>query len=71
MIQDLLHPKSGGYVICNYDDKVWVAFICSYNEELDDFKVKFLYLSGYNKYYCYSETKTLALWTKKYWLLHA
>ena len=51
MVQDLLRPKYGVYVICKYDDKVWVAFISSYNEEFYDFKVKFLYPSGHNKYY--------------------
>ena len=29
VVQDLLHPKSGDYVICKYDDKVWVGFISS------------------------------------------
>ena len=48
MVQDLLYPKSGDYVICKYDDKVWVAFTSSYDEEFDDFKVKLLYPSGYN-----------------------
>ena len=51
----MLNPKCGDYVICKYDDKVWVAFISSYDEEFDDFKVKFLYPSGYNKYYYYPE----------------
>ena len=55
MVQDLLHPKPGNYVVCKYDDKVWVAIINSYNEEFNDFKVKFLYPSGYNKYYYYPE----------------
>ena len=50
VIQDLLHSKSGDYAICKYDDKVWVAFISSYNEKFDDFKVKLLYSSGYNCY---------------------
>ena len=53
MVQDLLHPKPGVYVVCKYDNKVWVAIINSYDEEFDDFKVKFLYPSGYNKYYYY------------------
>ena len=60
----LLHPKSGDHVICKYDDKVWVAFICSYDEVFDDFKDKFWFPSGYNTYYCYPEMKTLAIWTK-------
>ena len=29
LVQDLLHPKSGDYVTCKYDDKVWVAFMLS------------------------------------------
>ena len=37
VVQDLLHPKSGYYVICKYGDKVWVVFISSYDEEFDDF----------------------------------
>ena len=54
VVQDLFHPKSGDYVICKYDDKVWVAFISFYDEEFDDVKVK-LYPSGYNKYCRYPE----------------
>ena len=34
-----------------------MAFISSYDEEFNDFKAKLLYPSGYNKYYCYPETK--------------
>ena len=55
MVQDLLHPKFGDYVICKYDDKVWVAFIGSYDEEFEDFKVKLLCPGEYNKYYCFPE----------------
>ena len=55
VVQDLLHPRSDDYVICKYDDKVWVAFISSYDEEFDDFKVKLLCPSGYDKYYWYPE----------------
>ena len=29
MVQDLLHPKPGDYVVYKYDDKVWVAIINS------------------------------------------
>ena len=54
VVQDLLHPKSGDYVICKYN-KVWVAFVSAYDKEFDDFKVKLLYPDGYNKYYCYPE----------------
>ena len=32
-----------------------MAFISSFDEEFYDFKVKFFYPSGYNKYYCYPE----------------
>ena len=65
VVQDLLHPKSGDYVIYKYDDKVWVAFISSYDEEFDDFKVKFLYPSGYNKFYCYPEIEHSCYLDKK------
>ena len=34
VVQGLLHPKSGDYVICKYDDKVGVAFISSYMKSL-------------------------------------
>ena len=68
MVQDLLNPKSGDYVICKYDDKVWMAIINSYNEEFDNFKVKFLYPSGYNKYsyYYYPEIEDSCHTNKKY-----
>ena len=36
VVQDLLYPNSGDYVICKCDDKV----ISSYNKKFDDFKVK-------------------------------
>ena len=42
-------------VIYKYDDKVSMAFISSYDEKFDDFKVKLLYPSGYNEHYCYPE----------------
>ena len=66
MVQDLLHPKPGYYVICKYDDKVWMAFISSYDEEFDDFKVKLLNLSGYSKYYCHPEIEDSCHLDKKY-----
>ena len=45
---------------------VWVAIINSYNEEFDDFEIKFLYPSGYNKcYYCH-EIKDSCHLNKKY-----
>ena len=59
VVQDLLDSKSGDYVICKYDDKVWVAFISSYNEEFDGFKVKLLYPIGYNCYRIDCEKKIL------------
>ena len=65
VVQDLLHSQSGDYVICKYDDKVWVAFISSYDEEIDDFKVKLLYPSGYNKY-CYPAIEDSFHLDKKY-----
>ena len=71
MVQDLLHPKSGGYVICKYDDKVWVAFISTYDEEFYNFKVKFLYPSGHNKYYCYSEIEDLPFGQKIFFKMAA
>ena len=46
--------------------KKFGAFISSYNEEFDDFKVKFLYPSGYNKYYCYPEIEDSCHLNKKY-----
>ena len=49
VVQDLLHSKSGYYVICKYDHKVWVAFISFYDKEFDDFKVKLFHPSEYNK----------------------
>ena len=51
--------------LCKYDDKVWVAFISSYDKEFDYFKVKLLYLSGYNKYYCYFEIEDSCRLDKK------
>ena len=66
VVQDLLQPKSGDYIICKYDGKVCVAFINSYNEEFDDFKVQLLYPSGYNKYYCYPEIEVSCHLDKKY-----
>ena len=66
VVQDLLYLKFGDYVVCKYDDKVSVAFISSYDEEFDDFKVKFLDPSGHNKYYCYLEVEDFAISTKKY-----
>ena len=39
--------------------------LSSHDEEFDDFKVKLLYLSGYNKY-CYPEIEDSCIWTKKY-----
>ena len=55
VVHVLFHPKSGDYVSCKYDDKVWVAFISSYDEEFDDSIAKLVYPSGYNKYYSYPE----------------
>ena len=66
MVQDLFYPKSGDYVISKYDDKVWVAFISSYDEEFDDFRVIFLYLNGHHKYYCYPEIEDSCHLDKKY-----
>ena len=34
VVQDMLHSKSGDYAICKYNDKVWMAFISSYDEDL-------------------------------------
>ena len=62
----MFHPKSGDYVICKYVDKVWAAFISSYDEEFDDFKVELLYPSGYNKYYCYPKIEDSCHLDKNY-----
>ena len=53
------------YVICKYNDKVWVAFISSCDEEFDDFKDKFLYPSRYNTYYYYPEIEDTCHLDKK------
>ena len=66
MVQDLLNPKPGDYVVCKYDDRVLVTIINSYDEEFHDFKVQFLYPSGYNKYYNYPEIKDSCHLNKKY-----
>lgn len=50
-------PKIGDYVVCSYNDKKWVGFILSYNEEFNDYEVDFLYPSGISEYYHYPEIR--------------
>ena len=37
----------GNYVVCVYDDKIWIGLVNEYEEEFDDFLISFLYPQGF------------------------
>ena len=41
----------GNYVVCVYDDEIWIGLVNEYEEEFDDFLISFLYPQGFSKQY--------------------
>ena len=50
-----MNPQIGNYVVCSYNSDKWVGFILSYDEEFEDFEIKFLHPRGINKFYYFPE----------------
>ena len=39
------YPKESNFVVCAYDEKHWIGIVDAVDEEHDDIKVKFAYMS--------------------------
>src|SRR5215469_4308216 len=50
-----MNPQIGNYVVCSYNSDKWVGFILSYDEEFEDFEIKFLQPRAINKFYYFPE----------------
>ena len=46
-----LEVKIGNYVVCIYDDEIWIGSVNEYEEEFNDFLISFLYPQGFSKQY--------------------
>lgn len=55
--QELLHPTLGSYIVCTYNEKKWIGFVESFEEEFNDYKINFLHPSDFRHYYYYPENK--------------